>query len=140
MRPVAPDSVRRASLALTLLLSAGAGAARGRGGDTPDAVREPRAVTIDHVRLEVAGKQWSGYALAPDAPKGFALLTDDGKVALLARAPAPATLETKSRPVSAVPATALATGLAHGKRSCATAASSCCSRRATSRSRRSRRR
>jgi len=63
----------------------------------------------------VAGKQWSGYALAPDAPKGFALLTDDGKVALLARAPAPATLETKSRPVSAVPATALATGLAHAE-------------------------
>jgi hypothetical protein len=95
------------ALAAALLATIFAGPAR--AGEEPAA---PPATT-DHVRLEAAGRELSGWPLAPQADRGYVLLGDDGAIAVLPRDPAPRMLEVEARPVAEVPSAALVAGLSN---------------------------
>ena len=117
-RPLARRRLRLAPLLAIAPLLSGL-AAPARGSDTPAAAPAPKVAPlpkralVDHVRVAAGGKQWSGFPLAKPAAGGLALLTDDGRVALLGRTQKIEPLETTQRPLSSVPAAGLATGLAH---------------------------
>ena len=81
----------------------------------PTEGRKTAPPTAPHVVFRIGGEERGGWPLDPEADGGYALLWDEGEIAVLPADPSRQPLRTEAVAVTAIPSDALASGLGHAE-------------------------